>query len=54
MQKSKILGYYDQLAAIGSKDYTRKLAHQYLNGNQHLSLIDKKHVSITLKQEAGQ
>ncbi|MBG5893955.1 sel1 repeat family protein [Providencia rettgeri] len=32
--KAKILGYYDQLAAIGSKDYTRKLAHQYLNGSQ--------------------
>ncbi|MGG4609066.1 tetratricopeptide repeat protein [Providencia sp. Me31A] len=32
--KSKILGYYDQLANIGSKDYTRKLAHQYLNGSR--------------------
>lgn len=32
--KAKILGYYDQLAAIGSKDYTRKLAHQYLNGSR--------------------
>lgn len=31
--KAKILGYYDQLAALGSKDYTRKLAHQYLKGS---------------------
>lgn len=32
--KAKIIGYYNQLANIGSQDYTRKLAHQYLNGSR--------------------
>lgn len=32
--KAKILGYYNQLAAIGSENYTRELAHQYLNGSR--------------------
>lgn len=47
--KAKILGYYAQLAAIGSQDYTRKLAHQYLKGSQLVDINRQKAREYYLK-----
>ncbi|MDE9453738.1 sel1 repeat family protein [Xenorhabdus bovienii] len=40
--KTKILGYYTQLIALGDKEYARKLADQYIAGSRLVALSRQK------------